>query len=190
MRPSDRAAAAARLVSRTATMTESTGDQRTCPRPAGQQRTASPPERGPPRSSRAGILFSRVVGLVRERVFGCYFGVTDAADVFPAAFRIPNLLQNLFGEGVLSASFIPVYASLLARRRTGGGTARRGRRVRDSRARRLAARAGRRRRHSAARRSDRRRFPGREARADDARWCAYCFRAPGCLCCRRGASAS
>jgi putative peptidoglycan lipid II flippase len=61
----------------------------------------------------AGILFSRVVGLVRERVFGFYFGVTDEADAFRAAFRIPNLLQNLFGEGVLSASFIPVYASLL-----------------------------------------------------------------------------
>ena len=61
----------------------------------------------------AGILLSRIVGLVRERVFGFYFGVTDEADAFRAAFRIPNLLQNLFGEGVLSASFIPVYASLI-----------------------------------------------------------------------------
>jgi len=51
---------------------------------------------------------------VRERVFGFYFGVTDEADAFRAAFRIPNLLQNLFGEGVLSASFIPVYVSLIA----------------------------------------------------------------------------
>ena len=40
---------------------------------------------------------------------------TDAADAFNAAFRIPNFLQNLFGEGALSASFIPVYASLVAR---------------------------------------------------------------------------
>jgi len=62
----------------------------------------------------AGILLSRIVGLVRERVFGFYFGVTNEADAFRAAFRIPNLLQNLFGEGVLSASFIPVYASLIA----------------------------------------------------------------------------
>lgn len=61
----------------------------------------------------AGILFSRIIGLVRERVFGFYFGVTPEADAFRAAFRIPNLLQNLFGEGVLSASFIPVYASLV-----------------------------------------------------------------------------
>lgn len=63
----------------------------------------------------AGILVSRLVGLVRQRVFAHYFGVTDVADAFNQAFRIPNLVQNLFGEGVLSASFIPVYASLLAR---------------------------------------------------------------------------
>jgi putative peptidoglycan lipid II flippase len=62
----------------------------------------------------AGILLSRVAGLVRDRVFAHYFGNSDAADAFRAAFRIPNLLQNLFGEGVLSASFIPVYARLLA----------------------------------------------------------------------------
>jgi putative peptidoglycan lipid II flippase len=63
----------------------------------------------------AGILLSRIVGLVRNRVFAHYFGTSDAADAFNAAFRIPNFLQNLFGEGVLSASFIPVYAGLRAR---------------------------------------------------------------------------
>ena len=62
----------------------------------------------------AGILLSRLVGLVRQRVFSHYFGLTDAADAFNAAFRIPNFLQNLFGEGALSASFIPVYSRLLA----------------------------------------------------------------------------
>ena len=63
----------------------------------------------------AGILLSRIVGLVRLRVFSHYFGLrSDSADAFNAAFRIPNFLQNLFGEGVLSASFIPVYARLLA----------------------------------------------------------------------------
>jgi putative peptidoglycan lipid II flippase len=61
-----------------------------------------------------GILLSRVAGLIRDRVFAHYFGNSDAADAFRAAFRIPNFLQNLFGEGVLSASFIPVYARLLA----------------------------------------------------------------------------
>ena len=65
----------------------------------------------------AGIGLSRIAGLVRDRVFAHYFGDSDAADVFRAAFRIPNLLQNLFGEGVLSASFIPVYANLLARKK-------------------------------------------------------------------------
>lgn len=62
-----------------------------------------------------GILLSRVAGLVRDRVFAHYFGISDAADAFKAALRIPNFLQNLFGEGVLSASFIPVYAGLLAK---------------------------------------------------------------------------
>ena len=62
----------------------------------------------------AGILLSRLAGLVRERVFSHYFGLSDTGDAFKAAFKIPNLLQNLFGEGVLSASFIPVYARLLA----------------------------------------------------------------------------
>src|SRR5437762_14286832 len=61
----------------------------------------------------AGILLSRIAGLVRERVFAHYLGNSDAAGAFKAALRIPNFLQNLFGEGVLSASFIPVYARLL-----------------------------------------------------------------------------
>ena len=61
-----------------------------------------------------GIFLSRIAGLVRDRVFAHYFGNSDAADAFRAAFRIPNFLQNLFGEGVLSASFIPVYARLEA----------------------------------------------------------------------------
>lgn len=77
----------------------------------------------------AGIFLSRIAGLVRDRVFAHYFGDSDVADAFRAAFRIPNALQNMFGEGVLSASFIPVYAGLLARdddeeaRRTAGAIA-------------------------------------------------------------------
>jgi putative peptidoglycan lipid II flippase len=76
----------------------------------------------PPRTGRSaalvaiGIFCSRLTGLARQRVFAHYFGLkSDAADAFMAAFRIPNFLQNLFGEGALSASFIPVYAALLAR---------------------------------------------------------------------------
>lgn len=62
----------------------------------------------------AGILLSRIAGLIRERVFAHYFGNSWAGDAFKAALKIPNFLQNLFGEGVLSASFIPVYAKLRA----------------------------------------------------------------------------
>lgn len=62
----------------------------------------------------SGIFLSRVAGLIRERVFAHYFGTSAAAGAFKAALRIPNFLQNMFGEGVLSASFIPVYARLVA----------------------------------------------------------------------------
>jgi putative peptidoglycan lipid II flippase len=63
----------------------------------------------------AGILLSRLAGLIRQTMMARYLGADMAADAFNAAFRIPNLLQNLFGEGVLSASFIPEYAGLLGR---------------------------------------------------------------------------
>src|SRR5215471_20242801 len=63
-----------------------------------------------------GIILSRLAGLVRERALAHYLGILPAADALRAALRIPNFLQNLFGEGVLSASFIPVYANLLARK--------------------------------------------------------------------------
>src|SRR5512146_907437 len=62
----------------------------------------------------AGIFLSRIFGLLRESVFAHCFGMAPAADAFRAALRIPNFLQNLFGEGALSASFIPVYARLHA----------------------------------------------------------------------------
>ncbi len=64
----------------------------------------------------SGIFLSRIAGLVRDRIFAHYFGITYVADAFKAALRIPNTLQNLFGEGVLSASFIPVYAKLIAQK--------------------------------------------------------------------------
>ncbi|HEX5438211.1 MAG TPA: murein biosynthesis integral membrane protein MurJ [Gemmatimonadaceae bacterium] len=62
----------------------------------------------------AGILLSRIFGLIKQRFLSHYLGLGPAADAFSAAVKIPNFLQNLFGEGVLSASFIPVYARLLA----------------------------------------------------------------------------
>ena len=62
----------------------------------------------------AGILLSRLAGFVRLRAMGHFFATGGVVDAFSAAFRIPNMLQNLLGEGVLSASFIPVYSRLLA----------------------------------------------------------------------------
>ena len=62
-----------------------------------------------------GILLSRIVGFVRESVIAHYFGgVSIYADALRSAIRIPNILSTLFGEGVLSAAFVTVYAKLRA----------------------------------------------------------------------------
>ena len=61
-----------------------------------------------------GILLSRLAGLLRESLLRSVLGLGPAADAFTAALRIPNLLQNLLGEGSLSSSFIPVYSKLLS----------------------------------------------------------------------------
>lgn len=101
-------------------------------RTAGSPELASSPserDRGAKRPERAragdaafrvalGILISRLTGLVRERVIAHYFGNSAVADAFRAAIRIPNLLNNLFGEGVLSASFVTVYSKLRAQDKT------------------------------------------------------------------------
>ena len=63
----------------------------------------------------AGILISRVLGLVRTTLFARYFGASAEADAFNAAFKIPNAVRNLLGEGTLSASFVPVYSRMLGR---------------------------------------------------------------------------
>ncbi len=70
----------------------------------------------------AGIFLSKIAGLIRDRAIAHYLGISPKADAFRAAMRIPNVLQNLLGEGVLSASFIPVYARLLAEGRTADAT--------------------------------------------------------------------
>lgn len=59
------------------------------------------------------ILVSRLFGIVRQSLMAKYLGTTGVADAFQAAFKITNYLQNLFGEGALSSSFIPVYSKLL-----------------------------------------------------------------------------
>jgi putative peptidoglycan lipid II flippase len=61
----------------------------------------------------AGILLSRLLGLARQKLIANYLGAGAVADAFNGAFKITNTLQNFFGEGILSASFIPVYAKAL-----------------------------------------------------------------------------
>jgi len=56
------------------------------------------------------VMCSRVLGLVREQVFAGMFGAGFAYDSFVVAFRIPNLLRDLFGEGALSAAFVTVFS--------------------------------------------------------------------------------
>lgn len=65
------------------------------------------------RSVAAGILLSRVAGLLREKLVAYHLGTGLAAEAFRAALRIPNLLQNLLGDGVLTGAFVPTYARLL-----------------------------------------------------------------------------
>ncbi len=59
-------------------------------------------------------LLSRILGYVRDMVMASYFGAGLASDAFIAAFRVPNLLRRLFGEGSLSIAFVPVFADCLA----------------------------------------------------------------------------
>lgn len=56
------------------------------------------------------VMCSRLLGLIREQVFAAFFGAGYAYDAFVVAFRIPNLLRDLFGEGALSAAFVTVFS--------------------------------------------------------------------------------
>lgn len=62
------------------------------------------------------VMCSRVLGLVREQVFAGLFGAGFAYDAFVVAFRIPNLLRDLFAEGALSAAFVTVFSEYSAKR--------------------------------------------------------------------------
>lgn len=55
------------------------------------------------------VMFSRVLGLVREQIFAYYFGAGFLMDAYQVAFRIPNVLRDLFAEGALSAAFVKVF---------------------------------------------------------------------------------
>ncbi|MFC2060909.1 murein biosynthesis integral membrane protein MurJ [Elusimicrobiota bacterium] len=64
----------------------------------------------------AATLISRIMGYVRDMLIANFFGATMMADAFFVAYRIPNLLRRLLGEGALSTSFIPVYTEYLTNR--------------------------------------------------------------------------
>ncbi len=64
----------------------------------------------------AATLLSRVLGLLREQVMAGFFGAGFATDAFIAAFRIPNLMRDLFAEGAMSSSFVPTFTETLAKR--------------------------------------------------------------------------
>lgn len=84
----------------------------------------SEPPSDPPRRSIArsagivslAVMGSRVLGLVRELVFAAFFGAGFATDAFIIAFRIPNLLRDLFAEGALSAAFVTTFSHTLHQR--------------------------------------------------------------------------
>ncbi len=73
----------------------------------------------PPRLARSAGVFglatiaSRVLGLVRDQVLAYYFGAGNAADAFRVAFRVPNLVRDLFAEGAMSAAFVPTFTRIL-----------------------------------------------------------------------------
>jgi len=64
-------------------------------------------------SAGAATITSRILGVVREQVIAAYFGAGVATDAYNVAFRIPNLLRDLFAEGAMSAAFVPTFTRYL-----------------------------------------------------------------------------
>src|SRR5437868_1169939 len=62
-----------------------------------------------------GTLLSRIFGMVRDMVFAANFPIT-VKDAFVVAFRLPNMFRRLFGEGSLSASFVPIFVDYLTQK--------------------------------------------------------------------------
>src|SRR6202795_5105393 len=83
--------------------------------------TASPDERTEKLNTKAAgiigiaVMCSRLLGLAREQIFAALFGGGGAMDAFTAAFRIPNLLRDLFAEGALSTAFVTTFSKTMAR---------------------------------------------------------------------------
>src|SRR4026209_2907370 len=75
--------------------------------------TTPPTRAGGAATGRLGILSLRLIGFVRERAYAHFLGVGPHMDVLRVAFRAPNVIRNLLGEGTLSAAFIPIYSRML-----------------------------------------------------------------------------
>src|SRR5215831_20463387 len=83
--------------------------------PSPPKGSAQPTDRLGRSASVAGIatLASRVLGLVRDTVLAAVFGAGNEMDAFVVAFRIPNLVRELFAEGAMSAAFVPAFTKTL-----------------------------------------------------------------------------
>ena len=71
----------------------------------------------------AATLASRILGLARDQVLAALFGAGNDMDAFIVAFRIPNLVRDLFAEGAMSAAFVPTFTrhlTLHGKRMRGG----------------------------------------------------------------------
>lgn len=82
--------------------------------PSAEEQIEKPPTKQTSVARSAGIvsiavMFSRLLGLVRELIFANYFGAGFLMDAYQVAFRIPNVLRDLFAEGALSAAFVKVF---------------------------------------------------------------------------------
>lgn len=81
--------------------------------------SSAPPARSVARSAGVvglAVMGSRILGLVREQVFATFFGAGFAMDAFIIAFRVPNLLRDLFAEGALSAAFVTTFSQTIAQK--------------------------------------------------------------------------
>jgi putative peptidoglycan lipid II flippase len=83
------------------------------PRPSGQSPTAGVTRSAA--SAASATMASRLLGLVRDQVLASIFGAGNAMDAFNVAFRIPNLVRDLFAEGAMSAAFVPTFTRHLTR---------------------------------------------------------------------------
>ncbi len=78
--------------------------------PGGPSFTRPPSQMGRALWVSAATMTSRLLGLVRDQIFAVLFGASPISDAFVVAFRIPNLLRDLFAEGALSSAFVPAFA--------------------------------------------------------------------------------